>query len=64
MKEYGGRYVSITPGHPKFINKEEYDQLVKEHIMFKDMSQDSFLLAAGISGDWPHGRGCYISEDK
>ena len=28
------------------------------------MSADSFLLSAGIAGDWPHGRGCYISEDK
>jgi len=32
--------------------------------MFKDMSADSFLLAAGIAGDWPHGRGCYHSADK
>ena len=32
--------------------------------MFKDMSKDSFLLSAGISEHWPHGRGCYISEDK
>lgn len=32
--------------------------------MFKDMSADSFLLGAGIACDWPHGRGCYISEDK
>jgi len=28
------------------------------------MSADSFLLAAGIAGDWPNGRGCYHSEDK
>ena len=32
--------------------------------MFKDMSKDSFLLSAGISADWPFGRGCYMSEDK
>ena len=32
--------------------------------MFKDMSEDTYLLAAGIAQDWPHGRGCYISEDK
>lgn len=32
--------------------------------MFKDMSADSYLLAAGIAGDWPYGRGCYVSEDK
>jgi len=28
------------------------------------MSQDSYLNAAGISQDWPFGRGCYVSEDK
>lgn len=61
---YGGRYVSITPGHPNFINKKEYDEYVKAHIMFKDMSADSYLVSAGIAGDWPHGRGCYVSEDK
>ena len=32
--------------------------------MFKDMSVDSFLLEAGIAAHWPHGRGCYVSEDK
>jgi creatine kinase len=32
--------------------------------MFKDMSKDSFLMTAGIARDWPHGRGCYVSEDK
>jgi len=32
--------------------------------MFKDMSNDTYLLAAGISQDWPFGRGCYVSEDK
>lgn len=63
-KNYGGKYVSITPNHPNFINKEEYDSLVKQHIMFKDMSADKYLLAAGIAQDWPHGRGCYVSEDK
>jgi len=36
MKAYGGRYVSITPGHPNFINKDEYNSYVKAHIMFKD----------------------------
>merc|ERR1711871_1220382 len=32
--------------------------------MFKDMSADSYLLSAGIAGDWPYGRGCYVSENK
>merc|ERR1712061_252083 len=34
------------------------------HIMFKDMSADSFLVDAGIACHWPHGRGCYFSTDK
>ncbi|MEO0922422.1 MAG: arginine kinase, partial [Pseudomonadota bacterium] len=34
------------------------------HIMFKDMSNDRYLLAAGIAADWPYGRGCYVSEDR
>lgn len=62
--KFGGRYVSITPGHPNFIDKAEYDSLVKAHIMFKDMAADPYLTVAGISADWPHGRGCYVSEDK
>ena len=64
MEEYGGKYVSITPGHPNEISAEEYDALVGAHIMFKDMSADTYLTAAGIASDWPHGRGCYISEDR
>jgi len=62
--EFGGKYVSITPGHAKFVDDAAYNQLVKEHVMFKDMSADPYLLSAGIAGDWPYGRGCYVSEDK
>jgi len=32
--------------------------------MFKDMSNDSYLVQAGIAGNWPYGRGCYVSEDE
>ena len=32
--------------------------------MFKNMTDDPCLAAAGIANDWPYGRGCYISEDK
>merc|ERR1711981_192642 len=64
MPEYGGEYVSLTPGHENFINKEKYNELVKKHIMFKDMSADSFLVDAGIAKHWPYGRGCYYSADK
>ena len=63
MEDYGGRYVSLTPDHPNFIDSAEYEELVSRHIMFKDMSSDKYLQSAGIASDWPYGRGCYISED-
>lgn len=31
--------------------------------MFKDMDADPYLKSAGISSDWPYGRGCWQSED-
>lgn len=49
MPEYGGKYYSLTPDHPSKISDEEYAQLVKEHVMFKDMSADSYLVEAGIA---------------
>ncbi len=61
---FGGRYLSITPGSPDEIDAEEYDRRVKAHQMFKDMSGDRYLNAAGISADWPHGRGMYVSRDE
>jgi len=63
-EKFGGEYVSLTPGHKNKITEERYNELVKEHIMFKDMSADSFLVDAGIASHWPHGRGCYVSADK
>lgn len=64
MPEYGGRYHSLTPEHADFISEDEYQALVKEHIMFKDMAADPYLASAGIASDWPYGRGCYVSEDR
>ena len=64
MEGFGGRYYSITPGHPDFIDEAQYQRLVGEHLMFKDMSADRYLAAAGISADWPYGRGCYISANR
>eukprot|EP00041_Stephanoeca_diplocostata_P023101 m.561730 g.561730 ORF g.561730 m.561730 type:complete len:231 (-) comp22217_c0_seq22:1273-1965(-) len=64
MPAYGGKYYSLTPDHPNKISDETYVELVKEHIMFKDMSADSYLVDAGIANDWPYGRGCYCSEDR
>jgi len=64
LKEtFGGRYHSLTPGHPDAISDEEYKALVKGHKMFKDMADDPYLATAGIASDWPVGRGCYVSGD-
>merc|ERR1719163_1645714 len=63
-KTFGGRYNSLTPGNPDYIDEAEYNRLVKAHIMFKDMAADPYLASAGIASDWPYGRGCYVSEDK
>ena len=30
----------------------------------QDMDADPYLKSAGISSDWPIGRGCYVSADK
>ena len=62
--DFGGGYSSITPGSPYEISSEQYNKLVAEHKMFKDMSADPYLSVAGISSDWPHGRGIYISEQE
>lgn len=62
--EFGGRYVSLTPGSDYEISPNEYDKLVKDHKMFKDMGADPYLNSAGISAGWPHGRGMYESADS
>jgi len=69
-EKYGGDIYSLTPdfgddgANPNSITDEKYNELVKAHVMFKDMAADPYLNSAGISGDWPHGRGCWQSEDK
>ena len=61
--QYGGTYYSLTPGNKYEITKEKYDELVKNHVMFKDMAADEYLASAGIASDWPYGRGAYQSKD-
>lgn len=60
--EFGGQYLSITPNSAYEIDAAEYERRVAAHQMFKDMSGDKYLNVAGISGDWPYGRGMYVSE--
>jgi protein-arginine kinase len=71
LKEtYGGEVYSLTPdfgddgSNPNLISDEKYNELIKSHVMFKDMDADPYLKSAGISSDWPYGRGCWQSDDK
>jgi protein-arginine kinase len=75
IKKFGGNVYSMTPDfgkdekgetikNPNFIDEKKYQELVDAHVMFKDMDADPFLKSAGISSDWPFGRGCWQSEDK
>merc|ERR1712159_894309 len=67
--DYGGAIYSLTPdfgdgeANPNLIDSAKYDELVKAHVMFKDMDADLYLKSAGISSDWPYGRGCWQSTD-
>lgn len=71
----GGQVYSLTPNwgkdedgneiaNPNLIDSAKYQELVDAHVMFKDMDADPYLKSAGISSDWPYGRGCWQSEDK
>lgn len=70
IAKYGGEVYSLTPDFGDFgenknlISREKYDELIKAHVMFKDMAADTYLNSAGISNDWPYGRGCWQSADK
>lgn len=67
---FGGNIYSLSPDlgegvtNDNLVTQEQYDELVQEHIMFKDMDADPYLKTAGISSDWPYGRGCWQSEDR
>jgi protein-arginine kinase len=67
--DFGGKVYSLSPDfgegvvNPNLISEEKYNELVSAHVMFKDMDADPYLKSAGISSDWPYGRGCWQSED-
>ncbi|GMH73913.1 hypothetical protein TrST_g6625 [Triparma strigata] len=69
-KDYGGTVYSLSPDfgkgekNPNKISDAKYQELVDAHVLFKDMDADPFLKSAGISSDWPYGRGCWQSADK
>ena len=63
ISKYGGEIYSLTPGSKYEISEEKYKELIGSHKMFKNMDNDPYLNSAGISGDWPHGRGMWESRD-
>ncbi|MCW9033026.1 MAG: hypothetical protein OQJ97_02320 [Rhodospirillales bacterium] len=60
--QFGGEYLSLTPGLPQTIDDETYENRVAAHQMFKNMEGDPYLASGGISSNWPFGRGMYISN--
>ena len=62
--DFGGRYYSLTPGHPDQISTEEYAKMAKQQVMYKPLTDKRLLNEAGISSDWPSGRGAYVSKNK
>jgi hypothetical protein len=56
--EFAGRYYSSTK-----ITPEQKADLIGRHLLFKDANEDKYLVSAGISSDWPVGRGSYVSSD-
>jgi hypothetical protein len=57
--EFAGSYYSSTKIAPE-LKKD----LIARHLMFKDSDDDKYLISAGISSDWPVGRGSYVSKDE
>jgi creatine kinase/arginine kinase len=44
------------------MSQEVSQKLIEDHFLFK--AGDRFLEAAGLNGDWPHGRGIYHNDEK
>ncbi len=67
---YGGRVYSLTPefgpgeANPNLIGAGQYQALIDAHIMFRAMDQDPYMTSAGLAGDWPYGRACYVCADR
>lgn len=44
------------------MSEETKANLIADHFLFK--AGDRFLEAAGLNGDWPHGRGIFHNDEK
>jgi len=66
LPDFGGRYYSMTAENPDFIDNKAWENMRTadgERAMPKDLSSDKVLATAGITSDYPKGRGCYMSDD-
>jgi len=73
IKEYKGNYYTLTDETKwkasskdlvEFLASKRHKEFINENMMFKSMEDDKYLKSAGISGDWPLGRGMYASANK
>jgi hypothetical protein len=78
LPDFGGRYYSMTPGHPNYIDAAAWAALRTadgERAMPKDITKleddaNSELreewgarIILGVGADYPQGRGCYMSDN-
>ena len=62
--QWGGRYVSLTPGHPQEITDQEHRELIEDGLMYRSAHKCPEMVSGGLTNHWPYGRGCYISADE
>ena len=62
--DIAGKYYSLTPGHKNQLSQKTVNEWIKAHYLFNDMTEDNHLTSSGVSNDWPHGRGIWLSDDR
>jgi hypothetical protein len=62
---FAGGYVSLTPELEKaYIGDADHRRLVKAQQIFAQATADRYQASAGITADWPHGCGIYVSQTE
>ena len=64
--DYGGRYYALTPGHAEYVDEAGWGSMVDaggDLARPEDPSSNKEFVSAGIAREFPHGRGCYMSDD-
>jgi len=50
----------VASKNPWHVGGDALRQLRESHVMFQDTSNDVYLTSAGVSSNWPSGRGCIV----